>query len=93
MPAAARLLDPTSHPGAISGPCSIDVLINNRPAARQGDPHACALPPPAGPHPPSTISKGSTTVFINGRPAARQSDLAGCGALIAAGSPDVLIGG
>ena len=45
MPAAARLLDPTSHPGAITGPCSVDVLINNRPAARKGDMHACTMPP------------------------------------------------
>ena len=52
MPPAARALDPTSHPGVISGPCSIDVLINNRPAARKGDLHACALPPVAGPPPP-----------------------------------------
>jgi len=93
MPAAARLLDPTSHPGVISGPCSVDVLINKRPAARKGDLHACALPPTAGPHPPSPIQKGSTTVFINKMPAARQLDMAGCGALITTGSPDVLIGG
>jgi uncharacterized Zn-binding protein involved in type VI secretion len=93
MPAAARLLDPTSHPGAITGPCSVDVLINNRPAARKGDMHACTMPPVAGPHPPSPIARGSTTVLINGMAAARQLDSAGCGALIAAGSPDVLIGG
>lgn len=93
MPPAARLLDPTSHPGAITGPCSIDVLINKRQAARQGDMHACALPPVAGPHPPSPVAKGSATVFINKLPAARQFDMAGCGALIMAGSPDVMIGG
>lgn len=93
MPPAARLLEPTSHPGVISGPCSVDVLINNRPAARMGDLHACTMPPVAGPHPPSPIAKGSATVLINNRPAARQLDTAGCGALIATGSPDVLIGG
>ena len=93
MPPAARALDPTSHPGAISGPCSIDVLINNRPAARKGDLHACALPPVAGPHPPSPIASGSATVFINNLPAARQFDAAGCGAMITTGSPDVVIGG
>jgi uncharacterized Zn-binding protein involved in type VI secretion len=93
MPPAARALDPTSHPGVISGPCSIDVLINNRPAARKGDLHACALPPVAGPHPPSPIASGSATVFINNLPAARQFDAAGCGAMITTGSPDVVIGG
>jgi uncharacterized Zn-binding protein involved in type VI secretion len=93
MPPAARLLEPTSHPGVISGPCSVDVLINNRPAARMGDLHACTMPPVAGPHPPSPIAKGSGTVLINNRAAARQFDTAGCGALIATGSPDVLIGG
>lgn len=93
MPPAARLLDPTSHPGVVAGPCSVDVLINNRPAARMGDMHACTMPPVAGPHPPSPIAKGSRTVLINGRAAARQFDGAGCGALITTGSPDVLIGG
>lgn len=93
MPPAARLLDPSSHPGVITGPCSIDVLVNNRPAARMGDLHACTMPPVAGPHPPTPIAKGSATVLINNRPAARQFDTAGCGALIATGSPNVLIGG
>ena len=92
MPAAARVLDPTSHPGVITGPGSPDVFIDFLPAARVGDYHACTMPPTAGPHPPSTIAKGSTTVFINGRAAARQSDTVGCGAMITAGSPDVQIG-
>jgi uncharacterized Zn-binding protein involved in type VI secretion len=92
MPAAARALDPTNHPGVVSGPGSPDVMINLRPAARVGDSHACALPPLAGPHPPTTVTKGSTTVFINKRAAARQFDPVGCGAAITVGSPDVLIG-
>ena len=58
-----------------------------------GDLHACTMPPVAGPHPPTPIAKGSATVLINNRPAARQFDTAGCGALIATGSPNVLIGG
>jgi uncharacterized Zn-binding protein involved in type VI secretion len=92
MPPAARALDPTNHPGAITGPGSPDVIINLRPAARVGDAHACAFPPLAGPHPPSTVTKGSATVLINSRPAARQFDPVGCGAMIIVGSPDVLIG-
>jgi uncharacterized Zn-binding protein involved in type VI secretion len=92
MPAAARVLDPTNHPGVVNGPGSLDVIINLKPAARVGDPHACALPPLAGPHPPSTVTKGSATVFINNLAAARQFDPVGCGAMITVGSPDVLIG-
>lgn len=93
MPPAARILDPTSHPGMISGPGAPTVLIGGQPAARVGDGHVCALPPLAGPHPPNTIVKGSLTVMIGGQPAARMGDLTGCGAPITAGCPTVLIGG
>ncbi len=92
MPGAARLLDPTAHPGVISTG-SPTVFINKRPAARMTDKHTCALPPTAGPHPPSTIVTGSSTVFINGLAAARQTDKSGCGAVITVGSLNVLIGG
>jgi uncharacterized Zn-binding protein involved in type VI secretion len=91
MPAAARLLDPTSHPGLVAQG-SPDVLIEGKPAARVTDKHVCLLPPTAGPHPPSPIAKGSGTVFINGLAAARQSDTAGCGAQIVMGALTVLIG-
>jgi uncharacterized Zn-binding protein involved in type VI secretion len=63
------------------------------PAAVVGDMHACAIPPLAGPHPPTPIAKGSATVFIGGRPAARAGDIAGCGAPILLGFPTVQIGG
>ncbi len=92
MPAAARQLDPTNHPGTISTG-STNVLINGRPAARATDVHTCALPPLAGPHPPNAIVQGSGTVLINGKAAARQMDTTGCGAMITAGSVDVVIGG
>jgi uncharacterized Zn-binding protein involved in type VI secretion len=68
------------------------VLIGGKPAAVVGDAHSCALPPTAGPHPPSPLVKGSKTVFIGGRAAVRAGDTAGCGAPIVAGTPDVLIG-
>jgi uncharacterized Zn-binding protein involved in type VI secretion len=55
--------------------------------------HACAIPSPPGPHPPTPIAKGSATVLIGGRPAARLGDLTGCGAPIVMGNPTVLIGG
>ena len=93
MPQAARVGDPTGHPGTITGPGVPTVLIGGLPAAVQGDTHTCAIPSPPGPHPPTPIAKGSATVLIGGRPAARVGDMAGCGAPIVAGAPNVLIGG
>jgi uncharacterized Zn-binding protein involved in type VI secretion len=93
MPAAARVGDPTGHPGVITGPGMPTVLIGGAPAAVMGDLHACSMPPVAGPHPPSPIAKGSATVLIGGRPAARVGDLTGCGAPIVMGMLLVEIGG
>lgn len=97
MPAAARILDPTSHPGLISAPMTLAgpgiVSIAGQIAAAVGDVHTCAFPQPAGPHPPNTIAKGSTTVTIGGRPAARVGDLTVCGAKIVSGAFKVMIGG
>jgi uncharacterized Zn-binding protein involved in type VI secretion len=94
VPPAARVLDPTGHPGTITGPGVALVLIGGMPAAVIGDMHACAMPPAAGgPHPPSPIVRGSLTVLIGGRGAARMGDLAGCGAPILLGLPTVQIGG
>jgi uncharacterized Zn-binding protein involved in type VI secretion len=93
MPPAARVTDPTGHPGIITGPGVVNVLIGGLPAAVLGDLHACSIPPPAGPHPPTPIAKGSASVLIGGRPAARMGDLTGCGAPIVLGLPTVLIGG
>ena len=91
MPAAARMLDPTSHPGLLMQG-SPTVLIEGLPAVRMGDKHVCLLPPLAGPHPPSPIAKGSASVLINNLSAARQGDAAGCGAQILKGAITVLIG-
>lgn len=93
MPFAARVGDPTGHPGVIAGPGVPTVLIGGLPAAVMGDNHTCAMPPLAGPHPPTPIIKGSATVLINGRPAVRMGDMAGCGAPIIMGLPTVDIGG
>jgi uncharacterized Zn-binding protein involved in type VI secretion len=93
VPPAARIGDPTAHPGAITGPGVPTVLIGGRPAAAAFDMHSCAMPPLAGPHPPTPFPKGSTTVLIGGRPALRMGDVSGCGAAIMAGEPTVLIGG
>ena len=92
MPFAARVGDPTAHPGAITGPGLTTVLIEGKPAAVMGDQHACAMPPLAGPHPPSPIVKGSLTVLIGGRSAARVGDMSGCGAPIVLGALTVEIG-
>jgi len=92
MPPAARVGDPTGHPGTITGPGIMTVLIGGMPAAVMGTMHTCAFPPPP-PHPPSPIAKGSATVFIGGQPAARVGDMAGCSAPIVAGAPTVIIGG
>jgi uncharacterized Zn-binding protein involved in type VI secretion len=93
MPPAARITDPTAHPGIIVGPGVPNVLINGLPAVCVGDMHACAMPPPVGPHPPSPIAMGSVTVMIGGRPAARMGDICGCGAPIILGAVNVMIGG
>ncbi|MFL6712416.1 MAG: PAAR domain-containing protein [Sulfurifustis sp.] len=92
MPAAARFLDATNHPGLIVKG-STNVFINFLPAARATDTHACLMPPLAGPHPSNPIAQGSKTVLINNLPAARQLDKTGCGAAIVSGSANVLIGG
>ena len=92
---AARLGDLASNHGPwpptpiIGG--SGDVLINGRPAARQGDPallHAIPNNPPHG----RSIAEGSSSVLINGKPAARVSDAISCGGDVAIGSGNVFIG-
>lgn len=93
MPPAARVGDPTGHPGTVAGPGNATVLIAGQMSASAGDMHMCAMPPLAGPHPPSPFPMGSATVLVGGRPALRLGDVAGCGAPIVAGAPTVLIGG
>jgi len=93
MPAAARVGDPTAHPGAIGPPGVPTVLIAGMPAATVGTPHICSFPGVV-PHPPSTIlPPGCPTVLIGGMPAARMGDLTGCGAPIVMGAMTVMIGG
>jgi uncharacterized Zn-binding protein involved in type VI secretion len=93
MPPAARVTDPTGHPGMVSGPGVPTVLVGALPAAVVGDMHTCAMPPVAGPHPPTPFPKGSVTVLVGGRPALRLGDMSGCGAPIVFGAVNVLIGG
>jgi uncharacterized Zn-binding protein involved in type VI secretion len=92
MPPAARVGDPTAHPGIVTGPGLPTVLVGGQPAAVLGDVHACGFPG-AVPHPPTPIAKGSTMVLVGGRPVARMTDLAACSAPIISGIPPVEIGG
>ena len=92
MPPAARVGDPTAHPGVVSGPGMPTVLIGGQPASVLGDVHACAFPSVV-PHPPTPIAKGAAMVLIGGRPATRMTDLAGCAAPVVFGVPIVEIGG
>lgn len=93
MPPAARLGDPTGHPGTVAGPGVATVLMGGAPAAVVGDLHTCAMPPLAGPHPPAPFPAGSATVLVGGRPALRLGDTAACGAPIVSGAMTVLVGG
>lgn len=91
MPAAARVGDPTGHPGIVTGPGVATVLIGGQPAAVAGDTHTCSMPV-TPPHPPSPFALGSLTVMIGGRAALRVGDIAGCGAPVIAGCLAVDIG-
>ena len=92
MAQAARVGDPTSHPGVIAGPGVSTALIGNMPASVVGDTHTCSFPG-TPPHPPTPMSMGSTSVLIGGRPAVRVGDAAGCSATVISGAPNVMIGG
>ncbi len=93
MPMAARVGDPTGHPGVIGGPGVPTVLIGGMPAATVGTPHVCSFPPPP-PHPPTPLlPPGVPTVLVGGQPAAVVGSTAGCGAPVLMGCPTVLIGG
>lgn len=93
MGPAARVTDPTAHPGIIAGPGVPIVCIGGLPAAVVGDTHACFIPSPPGPHPPTPFTVGSTTVNIGGRPALRMGDISSCGSPIIFGAFNVVIGG
>jgi uncharacterized Zn-binding protein involved in type VI secretion len=93
MPAAARVGDPTGHPGVIGPPGVPTVLIAGQPAATVGTQHMCSFPG-TPPHPPNAIvPPGCPTVLIGGMPAARMGDMTACGAPIVMGAPTVMIGG
>lgn len=92
MPAAARILDVTTHGGTIIGPGVNSVLIAGMPAAVATDNHVCALPPSGHQPTSSPFPTGSGSVFIGGKPALRTTDVCACGAGAAVGAPTVMIG-
>jgi uncharacterized Zn-binding protein involved in type VI secretion len=78
----------TAHGGSIVAGCPT-VLIDGKPAARQGDMHVCPMVTPGIPpipHVGGPILTGSPTVLIGGMPAARVGDMALCN-----GPPDTII--
>jgi uncharacterized Zn-binding protein involved in type VI secretion len=92
---AARLGDTTAHGTPLVGPACVTVLIQNMPAWRVGDVHACPLVNVLQPHVGGAVAVGSLTVLIGGQPAARMGDIiveAGGPNAIAAGATTVLIG-
>ena len=93
MAAAARVGDPTNHPGSISGPGVSSVLIGGQAASVLGDFHACSYTSGTDVHPTTAMMSGSSSVLIGSRPAVRVGDSAACGAAVASGMPSVLIGG
>ncbi len=95
MPAAARKTDPDDSDGMVNGDVAGTVFINGLPAGLLGSLDVDHAPygPPHPPHVPNPIVAASTSVFIEGRGAARVGDPFQCGHIVAAGSPDVSIGG
>src|SRR5262245_30527100 len=82
-----EFLCPAHGPGVISGPCSGNVLVNGKPAARMLDPASCV----SGLQ--NSITTGSPTVLVNSRLFARALDRDEHGGQLIAGSPNVLVGG
>lgn len=95
MPAVTRKGDIcTGHacfPPRSSTSGSSDVLINGKPAHRQGDGwevHTCDDKAHDG-----ELIGGSGSVYVNGKPLGRIGDFVSCGSASAQGSEDVFAGG
>ena len=97
MPAATRIGDAdVAHcSGMVRAQGSPNVFVNGRAWSRQGDVNTVHLKPPGDPCRPhaAPIAVGSTTVKVNGMGAGRIGDaISGC-TFVAAGSPNVFVGG
>lgn len=96
MSGAARLSDLcTGHgcwPSRPNVQGSPDVIVNGRPAHRQGDlwaVHCCPAIPECH---SSSLAAGSPVVFTNGRQQGRINDPVACGSKVLTGSPNVFVG-
>lgn len=84
----------TDHDGFPPTPIitgSLDIIIDDKPAARVGDALAPHAKPKNSPH-ARTITSGSASVFFNGKAAAITGSEVSCGGVIIGGS-SVIIGG
>ncbi|MCC6557529.1 MAG: PAAR domain-containing protein [Polyangiaceae bacterium] len=85
-PASTPGSPPVPHVGGvIQGPGEPTVLLENLPAAVEGDTCACVGPP-------DTITAASATVLFNHKRAAREGDTTAHGGIIVAGAATVIIG-
>ncbi len=85
---------PVPTPTPIMPPCSPNVLVEKRPAARMTVDMALTGPiPPGAPPIPHPFVKGSATVLINKMPALRIGDMCANGGPITLGALTVLTGG
>ncbi|WP_043532735.1 type VI secretion system PAAR protein [Litchfieldella xinjiangensis] len=74
----------TDHDGFPPTPVtagSPTVIIDGKPAARQGDPLAPHDKPKHSPH-PRTIAEGSDSILIDGKPAALTGHAVSCGGVV-----------
>ena len=96
MPPVTRIGDNnTGHDACPSVPLasgSPNVYVNGMPVGRIGDSYVTHGCPDHSPHTPH-LASGSGTVIINGVPVSRIGDAVDCGGAVAAGSPDVIVGG
>lgn len=81
-PARSQTPSPASQsPGVVTGG-SQDVMVNGKPAARQGDSTTGGA-----------LIEGSPNVFINGKPATVTGDRTGCGGSVTSSGHGVFING
>lgn len=95
MPGACRVPDLCTGHGcwpsrnSVSG--SSNVLINDIPAFRVGDPMAVHCCPSIPECHPGNLAQGSPNVMVNDIPLGRIGDSVNCGGSMATGSSDVII--
>lgn len=79
MASLARVGDPTTHGGTISGPGVPNVTIGGKTAAVMGDMHTCPQVYPGGaPHGATPFPTGNPKILIGGKPALTTDCFAVC---------------